>query len=395
MRTLRECVEKEKEKVMPKGFHVEMMGFSDMSVAPFGSHSQECIEVSLAGSPTHWKATKQSLVATSTCEGELIVALDAFAATRSMTTMLQELVTGEPLCEKLFKNEVRLAVDNSAAVQILSGAAASHWRTRHLRVKSAAITEAVEQGYCKVAHIPGTEQLADIGTKTLPTVVLERLKSLAGMESLADAKAESSGEKEVQGYEVVENGKVKFITTPNGLARRLLASVVVADLVERVNAGRGKELVFVEKVKEKSLELFQSKTYEDIDWIQVALFVVIAAGIFQIVAWIARIITQTKVLCCDKRCGTEGRCRSRKGGPLEKEPNKDVVYVTSGGECFHVHKDCRALLHAKVQLRERCKFCARKTAEEKARKLERGSDSSDETELEAKVAQTGQTIKTD
>ena len=41
-------------------------------------------------------------------------------------------------------------------------------------------------------------------------------------------------------YEDVENGKVKFITTPNGLARRLLASVVVADLVERVSAGRGK-----------------------------------------------------------------------------------------------------------------------------------------------------------
>ena len=101
--------------------------------------------------------------------------------------MLQELVTGEPLCEKLFKNEVRLAVDSSAAVQILSGAAASHWRTRHLRVKAAAITEAVEQGYCKVAHIPGTEQFADIGTKTLLIVVLERLKSLAGMESLADA----------------------------------------------------------------------------------------------------------------------------------------------------------------------------------------------------------------
>ena len=83
----------------------------------------------------------------------------------------------------------------------------------------------------------------------------------------------------------------------------------------------------------------------------------------------------------------------QKEGPLEKEPNKDVVYVTSGGECFNVHKDCRALLHAKVQLRERCKFCARKTAEEKARKLERGSDSRDEEELEAKVARTGQTSK--
>ena len=127
---------------------------------------------------------------------------------------------------------------------------------------------------------------------------------------------------------------MKFITTQNGLAKRLLATVAVADLVERVSAGRGKELVFVEKVKEKGLELFQSKTYEDIDWTQVVLFVVIAAGIFQIVTWIARIITQTKVICCDKRCGTKGCCKKRKGGPLEKdkEPKKDVVYITPGGQ---------------------------------------------------------------
>ena len=113
----------------------------------------------------------------------------------------------------------------------------------------------------------------------------------------------------------------------------------------------------------------------------------------QIVTWIARIITKTKVFCCDKRCGTKGCCKQRKGGPLEKdkEPNKDVVYVTPGGECCHVHKDCRA--HAKAQLRDRCKFCARKTAEEAARKLERGSDSSDNEELEAKMAQTGQMSK--
>ena len=156
--------------------------------------------------------------------------------------------------------------------------------------------------------------------------------------------------------------------------------------------------MFVERVKEKSLELFQSKIYEDIDWIQVVLFVVIAAGISQIMTWIARIVAQTKVLCCDKRCGTKGCCKPRKGGPLDKEPNKDVVYLTSGGECFHVHKDCRALLHAKFQLRERCKFCARKTAEEKARKLERGLNillGSDDEELEAKVAHTGQQSKTD
>jgi hypothetical protein len=35
-----------------------------------------------------------------------------------------------------------------------------------------------------VAHIPGTEQLADMGTKTLPAATLEKLRKLAGMEKL-------------------------------------------------------------------------------------------------------------------------------------------------------------------------------------------------------------------
>ena len=46
-------------------------------------------------------------------------------------------------------------------------------------------------------------------------------------------------------------------------------------------------------------------------------------------------------------------------------------------------------------MRDRCRFCAKKTAEEKTRKLERGSDSSDDAELEAKVAHTGQQSKVD
>ena len=125
--------------------------------------------------------------------------------------------------------------------------------------------------------------------------------------------------------------------------------------------------------------------------------VVIAAGIFQILSWTAKIIMKTKVLCCDKKCGTKGCCKQKQGGPLEKdkEPKKDVVYITPGGKCFHVHEDCRALLHANVQLRERCKFCAQKTAEEATRKLERGSVTSDNEGLEAKMAHTGQQSKVD
>ena len=71
------------------------------------------------------------MVATSTCEGELVVALDGFAAGRSIGTMISELVEGDKMLESMFTGKVRMAVDNMAAVQILSGQAATHWRTRH------------------------------------------------------------------------------------------------------------------------------------------------------------------------------------------------------------------------------------------------------------------------
>ena len=95
---------------------------------------------------------------------------------------------------------------------------------------------------------------------------------------------------------------------------------------------------------------------------------------------------QMREICCEEQCGMRGRCDRKLGGPLEKdkETKRDVVYAIPGGRCCHVFEDCRALLHASVQLRDRCRFCARKTAEEAARKLERGSGSSDEAEWHAR-----------
>ena len=139
LRTHRERVKQEEVGVMPRGFYLEQLAFTDMSFAPLGAHSQEMVLVTVASVPVQWKAGKQSLVATSTCEGELIVALDGFAAGRSIGTMISELVEGDKMLESMFTGKVRMAVDNMAAVQILSGQAATHWRTIpwQLRTKSA------------------------------------------------------------------------------------------------------------------------------------------------------------------------------------------------------------------------------------------------------------------
>ena len=151
------------------------------------------------------------------------MALDGYAAGRSIGTMLRELIEGDKVLEHAFKEKVRMAVDNQAAVQILSGQAATRWRTRHLRVKSAAIIEAVENGSCEVAHIPGTEQLADIGTKTLPAVTLEKLRGLAGMERLSELRGEAREEaEEEEKVVIIEKGKAR--TLRGTVAKRVLAA---------------------------------------------------------------------------------------------------------------------------------------------------------------------------
>jgi len=236
MQSHKASILREKMSIMPKGFHLEQMAFTDMSFAPFGAHSQEMVLVMAAAVPIQWKAGKQSLVATSTCEGELIVALDGYAAGRSIGTMLRELIEGDKVLEHAFKEKVRMAVDNQAAVQILSGQAATHWRTRHLRVKSAAIIEAVENGSCEVAHIPGTEQLADIGTKTLPAVTLEKLRGLAGMERLSELRGEAREEaEEEEKVVIIEKGKAR--TLRGTVAKRVLAAVVGSTMLGEASAG--------------------------------------------------------------------------------------------------------------------------------------------------------------
>ena len=50
-----------------------------------------------------------------------------------------------------------------------------HSRAKHIDVRHHYIRERVEEGDIKVAHIPSTENLADILTKPLPRVIHQRI----------------------------------------------------------------------------------------------------------------------------------------------------------------------------------------------------------------------------
>ena len=121
------------QKFKNKGLEV-LEGYSDSSFAPSGGHSQGAMIVTVADMIVFWKTKKQPFITLSTAESELLEATQVLTAARSVEVLLQEL-----LSEKV---KIVIKVDNAAAVSIANPVSSFHWRTRHLKVRSAAMVEA-------------------------------------------------------------------------------------------------------------------------------------------------------------------------------------------------------------------------------------------------------------
>ena len=150
------------------------------------SRSIHAIFVVAQGVPVWWKTARQPFVTVSTAESELVAVTEGFVAGRSVEAFLAEAFT--PPDQEQPEGIIPLGCDNKAAVQILERSGASGpvaWRTRHLRIRAAVVMEAIETGRAKCSHVPGTDMVADLGTKTLPAKTLERLMRLICMTSMA------------------------------------------------------------------------------------------------------------------------------------------------------------------------------------------------------------------
>ena len=77
-----------------------------------------------------------------------------------------------------------LRIDNKAATQILLQESGS-WRTRHLRVRAAALKQRVEEGEQIVKHIPGRPLLAGLSTKSHPFGGFHHLRRLWGIKDVS------------------------------------------------------------------------------------------------------------------------------------------------------------------------------------------------------------------
>jgi len=113
------------------------------------------------------------MLTTSTAEAELVEVMEGAVTTEALRVMVEELVDGPVRCWQF--------TDSSAALTIIVGDTAS-WRTRHLRKRARFLRWKALRGDVLMRHQPGSEMVADVGTKPLSAVKLKEHKQRLGMD---------------------------------------------------------------------------------------------------------------------------------------------------------------------------------------------------------------------
>ena len=185
--------------------------------ASYGSSELKSISgvvVFVGGTPVGWQTTRQPFITLSTAEAELMALLEGLVAGRS-TAALVEAMTGE-------KARVALHSDSTAAIAIATGTTSS-WRTGHLRIRAAGLTEAIKEKEITLDHVSGKVLVADGFTKQLVGPALGRFKR---------ALALRGGEKEEIAVKKIDITK----KVDPGFTRGIGLLVAAASLLGRVEA---------------------------------------------------------------------------------------------------------------------------------------------------------------
>eukprot|EP00971_Amphidinium_carterae_P348454 6490498-Amphidinium_carterae.1 len=144
---------------------------ADISFAPNGSYSQCGVLAKFRTAPVAWRSFKQSIVALSTCEGELIGACEGLETGRIIQILLSELWSQEyPNVVRISTQSritpIALSCDNQAAIaQILKGNQAA-FRSRHISIRGMRIAQAIDEGSATITWVETLKQPADYLTKS-------------------------------------------------------------------------------------------------------------------------------------------------------------------------------------------------------------------------------------
>jgi hypothetical protein len=120
-----------------------------------------------------WRSKIQPTISQSTTEAEFVAAGEAGKELKWMRNLLKELgygVTGSSL----------LCLDNQSAIQVCKNPQ-HHGRMKHLDLKYFWLRDQVVKKVVEVTYVPTGDQLADILTKPLGKVLVQKFVGLLGL----------------------------------------------------------------------------------------------------------------------------------------------------------------------------------------------------------------------
>ena len=115
-----------------------------------------------AGGAVSWMSRRQSSVAISTTEAEVVAASEGARECIWLIRLMNDLVG--------LKETPILQVDNEAAIRLAENPE-FHKRTKHIRIRHFFVRELVKNGNLKIRKVSSDHQLADILTKPVPVCI--------------------------------------------------------------------------------------------------------------------------------------------------------------------------------------------------------------------------------
>ena len=155
--------------------NLSIVGYCDADWASsFDRKSTTGYCIFVGGNSVSWKSKKQSVVALSSTESEII------AATETIRELLwiQNIITGLGISI----DKPKLFCDSQPAISI-ANTGAMNGRNKHMDVKYAFLSDMVSTHKIQLQYIRSNENIADAFTKPLPRAQFERLRDYLGLSS--------------------------------------------------------------------------------------------------------------------------------------------------------------------------------------------------------------------
>ncbi|KAG9033869.1 hypothetical protein FS837_002326, partial [Tulasnella sp. UAMH 9824] len=151
---------------------IEAFCDSDQSGDPNDYKSTTGYCYKLAGGVICWNSRKQEVTALSSVEAEYMASTETAKQAQWLYKLFEEL--------NFTYESIPVYIDNKGALALHDNPT-NHRQTRHIQTRWHFVVEAIENGFIKTFYIPSGEQVADILTKPLGTILFERHRTSLGL----------------------------------------------------------------------------------------------------------------------------------------------------------------------------------------------------------------------